>query len=113
MVVEWLPTPVGKWILPNSDRVSIDYDKHVPIHRLAPFSLPCTVVTITKVGGVGKIDKIIGAKGIKSMEEVLETMRETTEDQLVVDRRKKVRYSSSMNDHSLSALFQDQSTHTT
>lgn len=49
--------------------------------------------THPQVGGVGKIDKIIGSKGIKSMEEVLETMRETTEDQLVVDRRKKVRFS--------------------
>jgi hypothetical protein len=86
-------TPVGKWILPNLDHVSIGYDKHVPIHRLASLSLPGTIVTITKVGGVGKIEKIIGDKGIKSMEAVLETMREATEDQLVVDRRKKVRYS--------------------
>lgn len=70
MVVALPPMPVGKWISPNSDHVSIDYDKHVPIHRLAPFSIPCPVVTITKVGGVGKIDKIIGTKGIKSMEEV-------------------------------------------
>jgi hypothetical protein len=115
MFVALPPTPVGKWIFPNSDHVSIDYDKRVPIHRLALLSLPCSVVTVTKVGGVGKIEKIIGDKGIKSMEAVLETMREATEDQLVVDRRKKVRYSTWVDDHSLSTffLFQDQSTDTT
>jgi hypothetical protein len=43
-----------------------------------------------QVGGAGKIERIIGEKGIKSMEEVLETMIESTEDQLVVDRRRKV-----------------------
>lgn len=46
--------------------------------------------THPQVGGAGKIEKIIGQRGIKSMEEVLETMVENTEDQLVIDRRRKI-----------------------
>jgi hypothetical protein len=43
-----------------------------------------------KVGGAGKVDKLIGGRGIKSMEEVLEAMRVNTEDQIMLERRRKV-----------------------
>ncbi|KAG8820600.1 hypothetical protein FRC19_008738, partial [Serendipita sp. 401] len=54
------------------------------LHRLRQ------VCTHPQVAGVGRIDKLSVGKGIKSMEEVLETMRQTTDDQLAADLRKKI-----------------------
>ncbi|PVF98205.1 hypothetical protein CPB86DRAFT_825898 [Serendipita vermifera] len=45
--------------------------------------------THPQVGGAGKVDKVIGGRGIKSMEEVLEAIRLNTEDQIIVERRRK------------------------
>lgn len=45
--------------------------------------------THPQVGGTGKVDRLMGGRGIKSMSDVLQLMQEATEDGLISDRRKK------------------------
>ncbi len=57
----------------------------IGVKRLNPESF------FSKVGGLSKLDKLLGSKGIKSMADVLEAMREQCHTQLNADQRKKVK----------------------